>query len=43
LRGHALNASTDADINHTRLNGIRNISNGLETAGALPVDGLDSG
>jgi hypothetical protein len=43
LRGHALNAGTDTNIDHTRLDGIRNIGNSLETTGALPVHGLDSG
>lgn len=43
LRGHALNTSTNTNIDHARLQSIGNINNGLETAGALTVQTLDSG
>ena len=43
LEAHALNTGTNTNIDHARLDGIGNISNGLETAGALSVETLDSG
>lgn len=43
LEAHALNPSTNTDIDHAGLDGIRNVSNGLETAGALSVETLDGG
>lgn len=41
LGGHALNTSTDTDLNHAGLDSVGNIDNGLETRRALPVQGLD--
>lgn len=37
LRAHALNTSTNTNINHTRLQRIRNIHNSLQTTRALSV------
>jgi hypothetical protein len=42
LRGHALNTSTDTNIDHARLDTVGNIGDGLETARALTVQTLDS-
>lgn len=41
LGGHALNTSTDTNLDHAGLDGIGNIDNGLETRRALTVQGLD--
>lgn len=41
LRGHALNTSTDTDIDHTRVDGVGNVNNSLQTTGALTVQTLD--
>jgi hypothetical protein len=42
LRGHALHTCTNTNFNHTRLDRVGNIHNGLETTGALSVQALDS-
>jgi hypothetical protein len=41
LQTHALNTSTDTNLNHARANRIRNIYASLETRGALPVQAPD--
>lgn len=41
LRRHALNTSTDTNIDHARLQSIGNVNDGLQTARALTVQGLD--
>jgi hypothetical protein len=41
LRGHALNTSTDTNIDHTRPDTVGNIGDGLETTRALTVQTLD--
>lgn len=38
---HALNTGTDADVNHTRLDLVRNVDTGLETGRALSVEGAN--
>lgn len=43
LGGHALNTSTDTNIDHARVDGISNINDGLETTRALTVQTLDGG
>lgn len=43
LHAHALNTSTDADLDHARLDGMSDINAGLETRRALSVQRLDSG
>lgn len=41
LGAHALNASTNTDLDHAGLDGVGNIDDGLETGRALTVQGLD--
>lgn len=41
LGGHALNTSTDTNLDHARLDGIGNVDDGLETRRALTVQCLD--
>ena len=41
LGGHALNTSTDTNLDHAGLDSVGNIDNGLETRRALTVQGLD--
>lgn len=43
LEAHALDTGTDTDIDHARLDGIGNVSNGLEATRALSIETLDSG
>ena len=43
LSRHAFDACTDADVNHARLDSIRDIDAGLEAARALSVESLDGG
>lgn len=40
---HALDASTNSDLNHTRFNGVSNIDTGHEAARALTVQRANSG
>lgn len=42
LEAHALDTGADTDIDHARLYGIGDVSNGLEATGALSVETLDS-
>lgn len=42
LRGHALHTCTNTNFNHTGLDSVGNIHNGLKTTGALSVQALDS-
>lgn len=41
LGGHALDASADANVNHARLDLVDDVDGGLETRGALAVEGAD--
>jgi len=43
LRAHALNTSTDTNLNHASLDLVRDIDASLKTRRALPVQGADSG
>lgn len=43
LRGHALDTSANTNIDHTGLDSVGDVHDGLQTTGALSVQGLDSG
>lgn len=43
MRSHALNTRTNTNIDHAGLQSIGNVDDGLESTGALTVQGLDSG
>ena len=43
LRGHALNTSTDTNVDHAGLQSVGNVDDGLQTTGALTVQTLDGG
>jgi hypothetical protein len=43
LSAHALNTSTNTNINHAAANSVRNINNSHQATGTLPVQALDRG